>query len=1003
MTFHAPAWLVASLFFAALAGGAPRTPDEMPVSEDYVLRVWDLAEGFSDNHIGSIERDPDGYLWITNFDGLLRFDGDRVVNAHDGMVAGMPTEHPSPVIVARNGSLWFGIERGGVGRIRNGVADTVVPSASSPGPTWWPSDLEEGPDGSVWAGMNDEGRVIRIQGETTSAFGLAEGVPSGRETRVCADADGVVWVATTGGCATFDGRRFNEVDPGAGGSRRPVLAPARAGGMWTSRSGRLLRYDGRGNRLETLNSPWFRTISQINTLLEDASGALWIGTLDSGLFRYKDGRFERVTTSFNDIFTMTEDDEGNIWCGTWGGGLNRLSPRRFFLRQIQHDDAPGEVVRSVFEDGEKRLWVIGRYGRILLAEGSGPRAFPHVELPAVECRAATLDPASGAGVWLGTTQGLMRWEHGRVSLIFSSKPIVSLLAEENGVVWAGTEFGPLLRYEDGRVESFDPVRAARAMALDQQGRLWVGTEHGEIFAKKGAGFEALTMPGLQPNQTVRFIQPDGRDTLWIGILQGGLYRCQNGEIRKVPEAPKGALREPRCLLIESRPPRWPERPEPPSADDVFWIGTATGLLRTTRGAIDDALESDQGSVEFMTIGPNEGVPNTEFAMGFQNGALQTGDGRLLFGTRLGLLEVPANHARRPTKGRVVIEEAVSPDLALYSPAPQPWVFPPNPDVIRIRYTLPELGAPEQVRFRYRLHGDGQDGPWVDVGRQREITLAQPAPGTYLVEVSAAVADGPWTDSPAAAKLVVRATWWETALFRWAVVLLAIGLIAAIARGVEMQRIRRRIRRLEQEGAIERERARIARDMHDEVGASLTHIATTSRLAAMDSPEAVGEHLRDIESAAKHTVESLDEIVWAVNPRNDTVARTVEYICKFAAVFLTKTGVRPEVTAPEIIPHLHISAEARHHLFLATKEAIHNIAKHSGARVACIRVDVGPTRLQIVVQDDGQGFAADDADGFSNGLINMRERMSAIGGRCVIESRPAIQGCRITFELSLASP
>lgn len=1001
MTLPVPAWLLVILLVATHARGSVRPAEAVPVSEDYVLRVWDLKDGLGDSHVGSIGRDRNGYLWITDFDGLIRFDGSRMENVKNGIVAGMPTDRPAPVLVAKDGSLWFGFERGGIGRISKGIVDTVIPGTPLPSPAWWPSDLAEGENGDIWVGANDKARVTRIQAGATSVFGVDHGVPAGKETRVRATTNDVVWVATTGGCAVFDGERFHEVDPDAGGALRPVLTPSRDGGMWTSRGGKLLKYDARGDRLETLGPAWFQDVSQINTLLEDEVGTLWIGTLDSGLFCYKQGRFERVPTSFNDIYCLMEDGEGNLWCGTWGGGLNRISPRRFFLRQVQHG-APGEVIRSILEDSEKRLWAVGRFGRIMRAENPEGRSFLPVPLPSVETRAATLRPASGSGIWLGTNQGLMRWDHGHVSPTPIKEPILALFTEAGGAVWAGTESGPLLRYEEGRVDTFGAVLAARAMARDQQGRLWVGTEHGGLFVQHADRFNEVPLPGVQPNQTVRIIEPDGGDTLWIGALQGGLYRYQKGRMQKAPESPKGALRELRCLLIERQ-----LRPEADGAvrsspDDVFWIGTATGLLRTTRGEIEEAMEDESGEMDLLAIGANEGIPNAEFSMGFQKGAIRASDGRLLFGTTLGLLEVPANAMpKRPPSGRVVIEEAVSRDVAIYAPTLGPWVFPPNPDVIRIRYTLPELSTPEQVRFRYRLDSGSNDKRWIDVGHQREITLAQPSPGSFRVEVSAAVGDGPWLASPATADLVVRATWWETSLFRWSVGLLSVGLIAAIARGVEMQRMRSRIRRLEQEHAIERERARIARDMHDEVGANLTHIATTTRLASLDSPSAVGEHLQEIETAARHTVESLDEIVWAVNPRNDTVAKTVEYICKFAAAFLTKTGVQPEVAAPAIIPELRLPAEARHHLFLAVKESINNIAKHSRARNARIQVEVDENRLQVVVQDDGRGFEAGAIDSFSNGFINMRERMSAVGGRCVIESRPGIPGCRVTFELPLA--
>jgi signal transduction histidine kinase/ligand-binding sensor domain-containing protein len=998
-----PALLLACLLLSSPLSALGRASDEVPLSDDYVLRVWNLSDGLGDNHIGSINRDDAGYLWLTTLAGLFRFDGARMVNADDDHAPGLGGYLPSLALVAKDGSLWVAMDRGGVGRLRDGQLRMVLPVKPRSGAGDISSDLAEGADGAVWIGENDEARVTRINGDDEAVvYGVAEGLPAGRETRIRTAANGTVWVATTGGCAVFDGRRFHAVDPEAGGARRPVLARSRYGGMWASRGGRLIKYDDEGNRLESLGPAWFQDVSQVNALLEDGSGALWIGTLDSGLFCYKGGGFQRVPTSFSDIYCLMEDGEGNVWCGTWGGGLNRISPRRFFMRQVRHG-APGEVVRSMLEDTEKRFWAVGRYGRLVRSAGPEVGSFLPVPLPGTDLRVTTLAP-SGPGIWVGTNQGLLRWDKELQSETLVREPVAALLAERNGTVWAGTETGPLLRCTGEKVDSIDSVRSARAMALDQRGRLWVGTEQGQLFTQHGDRFEAVSIPDTQPNRTVRFILPDENDTLWIGVLQGGLYQYRNGRIRKVPDAPKGALRELRCLLIERGAPPATDKPPRSSPDDVFWIGTANGLLRTTRSAIEAALETGSRKRELLVIGPNEGVPDAEFSMGFQNGAIQASDGRLLFGTNLGVLEAPANALpRRRPAGRVLIEEAVSGDLAFHAPARGAWVIPPNPDVIRIRYTLPELSTPEQVRFRYRLDSGAKDGRWIEVGRQREITVVQPAPGTFRFEVTAAVGDGPWLGPPATADFIVRATWWQTAAFRWGLALSIIGLLAALTRGVEMQRIRTRIRRLEHEHAIERERARIARDMHDEVGANLTHIATTTRLAALDSPSATGDHLKEIEAAARHTVESLDEIVWAVNPRNDTLPKTVEYVCKFAAGFLSKTGVRPEIVAPDAIPDRRISAEARHHLFLAVKEAVNNIAKHSGARSARMEVIASRARLRVVIEDDGRGFEAGHADKFSNGLINMRDRLNAVGGGCAIESLPAIRGCRVTFELPLTSP
>ena len=984
-----------------LALGAQRAVDEVPFSDDYVLRVWNLPEGLRDNHVSSITCDGDGYLWFTNFSGLFRFDGVRMLHIDPGQAPGLPTVLLGPALSASDGSLWAVTEGGGVARINDWNTDIIIPKRQ-PVFNSALASLAEAKDGSIWAGATELARAVRMHQNAVSFFGVAEGMPEGKDTRIAIAADGTAWAATTEGCAIFDGTRFNGIDPEAGGARRPVLAPSREGGMWTSRGGKLIKYDRAGNRQEVLGPTWFQNVSQINTLLEDKAGILWIGTLDSGLFIYDtERRFHRIRTSFTDIYCLTEDNEGNIWCGTWGGGLNRFSPRRFFLRQIQ-PGAPGEVIRSICKDSEDRLWTVGRYGRLARSE-PGAQTFLPVTLPGQDQHSITVCAAAERGVWLGTTRGLVRWLDGVAKPIPMEETILSLFAEGNESVWAGTEAGPLMRYSAEKIERFDEIQFARAMAVDGEGRLWVGTEQGELFMRQDGRFTRLAVPETWPKRSVRFIVPEGEGTLWIGTFLGGLYRYKNGRLQNVPESSRRPLDEIRSLMIERVRTAPSGNARLDSPDDIFWIGTASGLLRTSRAAIDAALSDESRALEPLVIAANEGVPHADFAYGFQNGVIHLSDGRILFGTALGLIEIPPGAAQkhRPS-GRVFIEEAASGNLAYTFASKGHWVFPPDPDQIRVRYSMPELSSPEQVRFRYRVNNQAKVGRWADMGRQREITFARPAPGTFRVEVAAAVGDGPWTE-PATAEISVRAAWWETPLFRWTIVTLCIALIGAAARAIEMQRTRLRIRRLEQERVVERERSRIARDMHDDVGANLTHITTTVRLAAMDSPAAAGAYLREIETAARHTVESLDEIVWAVNPRNDTIAKAVEYLCKFAATFLSKAEIHTEVSAPAVLPDRHISAEARHHLFLAVKEAVNNIVKHSAAKNVEVQVQMISGRLQITIRDDGHGFDAGADSSFSNGLINLRERMTAIGGTCAVESRPAITGCRVTFEVPLDAP
>jgi len=205
--------------------------------------------------------------------------------------------------------------------------------------------------------------------------------------------------------------------------------------------------------------------------------------------------------------------------------------------------------------------------------------------------------------------------------------------------------------------------------------------------------------------------------------------------------------------------------------------------------------------------------------------------------------------------------------------------------------------------------------------------------------------------------------------------------------------------LEQQHALERERARIARDMHDDLGASLTQITIASQLARLDPPEEASGHIDEIAAIAQRTVTALDEIVWAVNPRNDTLPALIGYLTQHAVDFLTAAEIACEVEIPESLPVCPLPAHSRHHLFLVVKETLNNVVKHAGASHVRFKVELPQGALRITIADNGCGFIAGSGRAGSDGLLNLRERMKELGGDCQIDSDPS-RGTRIVFELPL---
>ncbi len=182
--------------------------------------------------------------------------------------------------------------------------------------------------------------------------------------------------------------------------------------------------------------------------------------------------------------------------------------------------------------------------------------------------------------------------------------------------------------------------------------------------------------------------------------------------------------------------------------------------------------------------------------------------------------------------------------------------------------------------------------------------------------------------------------------------------------------------------VERERVRIARDIHDEIGANLTQIALLSELAKSDlaKPEQAKGHMDEVFRTAQSLTRSLDEIVWAVNPAGDTVEQFATHLCTFAPRFLESAGVRCRLDVPDELPAITLPASVRHHLHLGVKESLHNIAKHAHATEVWLHMKLAPDTITLTLEDNGRGFEpGSDTNPGADGLANLRQRMKEIGG------------------------
>jgi signal transduction histidine kinase len=327
--------------------------------------------------------------------------------------------------------------------------------------------------------------------------------------------------------------------------------------------------------------------------------------------------------------------------------------------------------------------------------------------------------------------------------------------------------------------------------------------------------------------------------------------------------------------------------------------------------------------------------------------------------------------------------------------------------LRIRYTANSLADPRHVLFRCKLSGCDDD--WRDMADEREAYYTSLKPGHYSFEVQAVNAHGVWNETPVTFVFSVAPHLYET----WTFYGFCAAAILAAGIGLHYRRVNivQRIERLEREQALQLERARIARDLHDDLGASLTGLALKADLAQRQSRggDNSNRQLGEIAASTRALVDNMRETVWALNPKHDTLEGLARFLAQRVEDFVTDSGLRCTLELPDQFPSLVVPSPARHQISLVVKEALNNAVKHADAREIQFRLDTNGADLCLRIADDGRGFSGDEAladpdnqiPGTGNGLLNMRQRIESLGGNWNLETADG-RGTTISIRFPLKS-
>ena len=741
----------------------------------------------------------------------------------------------------------------------------------------------------------------------------------------------------------------NSTTPGGA----PLALRDRSDRTWTAVPTGGLAVSQSGGPGEPVPLPGFGSGSRLTALLEDREGNLWAASGGKGLFQIRSRRVEVLSVaeglSDRTAFALLEDQSGALWVGNKNGGIDRIAGGRTTHFEVGEGGA-NRPIAALCESRDGTLWAAARNGSVFRWQDGAFRLATTSAMPVTKVLAIVED---GAGrLWLGGRQGL--------------------------AVWAG---GALTRYG---AEQGIPTQHVTALAIDAAGAVWAGTGDGSVFRGNGAQFERVGEPGALGRRAVSSLLPDAEGGVWITTLGAGLFRWKDGRFARFSDGE--GLTEARLTTV---------------LDDGaghLWIGSLTGIFRVAKSELEEIASGGRKAADWLQLDRTDGLHSRECTGSFQPASWRARDGTLWFPTVDGIAAVHPGTLQLDTVAPPVAIEAARANGRLAEHGSAALRVGPGRSRLEFHYTALSFAAPEKVRFRVLLDGLRGSG-WREAGGQRTAAFEAVPPGRYHFRVRASNGDGVWNETGASLAVEVLPHFWETAWFRTAVVALAAVLAATVGWSIARARMRGRLMRLELQTSREKERARIAQDLHDDLGASLTEISMLAHLA--EEEETRGrDPLKEIAAKAHGLVGALDEIVWALNPRHDTLASLADYLAAFAAEFLDAAGIALRLDMPRELPALPLDAEQRHGLFLAVREALNNAVKHSSASEVRLRVSIDAGELKLKVEDNGRGLSA-AASELSEGLRSMRERMTRIGGACHIASDAA--GTSVCFSLPQAKP
>lgn len=995
------------------------------------VKTYTTADGLPHDETFKVRQDSRGLLWFCTNAGLVRFDGYtfKLYSTDDGL----PGNVLFDVLETRNGAYWLATDKGLVRFDPHGVRGASSAGRARPMfTTYKPAELPltapnrdrvnalaEGLNGRVWLGTA-HGLYFFEENEKQAQWRKFELPVPNQKTRLwikslLADGNGGLWIAAeqqvlTGYLYHLDAAGKIELYELSSHSPNALLKE-RNGTIWVGFSTGadwqetgLCRFKpplrNSSNGFSILFPECYRkrngpSNSWITALCQTADGKIWAGT-EKGLAVFDPAR--HVWQTFNEqagifqseITDLCEDRDGNLWVTSTSGVMKIV--RNGFVRFSQADGLADLQVTSLFNARDGKLTVATSANRDLALNFFDGQRFTPVKVntpPGTNHGwgwGQIVVNARNGDWWIPTEENILyrfprQADVRQLARIqpraystreaFTDKMAARLYEDQQGDLWISTYYQNKLLRWDSTTDTISNLSEAAGVpqmawppdcyAEDRAGNLWFGsysTTDGRLLRYREGRFKSFTeQDGLPRDDKIASLMVDHQGRLWLGTKASGVGRIDDPTVEPLRiawynRANGLSINDAECLVED----RWGR----------IYIGTGHGV---------DCLTPATKQVRAFTSA--DGLPKGKIQVSAKD-AQET----LWFGSVYGVARfVPEPPRANPPPtiflAGVRVAGIAQPVSEIGDLNPPELKLNSSQTNVTIDFLSPSATADPHLRYQYKLEGRED---WSAPTEQRSVDFANLSAGSYRFLVRAVNADGIHSDPPANVSFTVAAPIW----LRWWFILLTSCALGGLAYAAYRYRVAQLL-------ALERMRTRIATDLHDEVGSSLSQIAILSEVARMRLPrnsqsDAAIEPMEKVAVTSREAVDAMSDIVWAINPQRDQLSDLTQRMRRFAGETLTALDIRLRFHAPE--QDLSLDAEMRRQVFLLFKEAINNIARHAQATEVEINFALTDHQLTLRVWDNGHGFAESAPQpgrNGGNGLLSMRRRAAELGGRLEVSS------------------